>query len=91
MLCQESLRAGSLEFKNRIFMPAMATYKDEPGGFVGDITLSQYRERVAGGNLGLVVSEHLYVSARGRARDNHGVGRALLANAHWADEAFAGV
>ncbi|MBE6479492.1 MAG: NADH:flavin oxidoreductase [Olsenella sp.] len=70
MLCEESLRAGSLEFRNRIFMPAMAAYKDEPGGYVGQVTLDHYRERVAGGNLGLVVSEHLYVSPRGRARDN---------------------
>ena len=70
MLCKEGLRAGSLEFKNRIFMPAMATYKDEPGGYAGDITLDHYRKRVGGGSLGLVVSEHLYVSARGRARDN---------------------
>lgn len=70
MLCTEKLCAGSLTFKNRIFMPAMATYKDVPGGKVGDITLNQYRERTEGGNLGLVVTEHLYVAPRGRARDN---------------------
>lgn len=70
MLCKESLRVGPLELKNRIVMPAMATYRDEPGGQIGEVTLNQYRERVEGGNLGLVVSEHLYVTPRGRARDN---------------------
>ena len=70
MLSNESLRAGSLEFRNRIFMPAMATYVSTPDGRVNDALLAHYRERVAGGNLGLVITEHMSVSPRGRARDN---------------------
>ncbi|MBQ9059344.1 MAG: NADH:flavin oxidoreductase [Atopobiaceae bacterium] len=67
---QQPLSTGTLTFKNRIFMPAMATYVSSPEGETSDELLAHYEARVAGGNLSLVVTEHMFVHPRGRAKAN---------------------
>ncbi len=52
---------------NRLVMPPMATAKASPEGLVTDAVLDYYREKTRGGYLGLVITEHSYVSREGMA------------------------
>lgn len=60
------LKVGSLELKTRLVMPPMATEKTADGLVNGDI-LRYYDEKTRSGGLGLVVTEHVYVSPEGKA------------------------
>lgn len=64
----DPLKIGSLELKNRIVMPPMATNHSTQHGQVTDKLLSHYAERSEG--LGLLIVEHSYVTRRGRIRVN---------------------
>lgn len=58
---------NGLALKNRLVMPPMATSKAAQGGAVTDDLCAYYAERAAGGCIGLIVTEHCFVSPEGRA------------------------
>lgn len=60
----DTLKVGSLELRNRIVMPPMATEYSTPEGFVTDKLISHYAERAQ--NLGLLIVEHSYVAPSGK-------------------------
>ena len=48
-------------------MPPMATSKAAQGGAVTGDLCAYYAERAAGGCIGLIVTEHCFISPEGRA------------------------
>ena len=65
---QDPLKVGSLELKNRIVMPPMATMLANQRGEVTDRLVKHYVERSK--DLGLLIVELSYVTQRGRVRLN---------------------
>jgi len=63
------LPVGSLTLKNRLVMPPMATPKNENNGLATDEVCKYYAEKSQGGFLGLVITEHCYVSIEGKAHN----------------------
>ena len=62
------LKAGSLELRNRLVMPPMATnYADEQGK-VTDKLIKHYSNRAR--DLGLLIVEHTYVTKNGKTSSN---------------------
>ena len=66
-LIKESLKIKNIELKSRIVMPPMATAKSTDDGYVTDALCEYYKERTAGGYLGMVITEHAYISKQGKA------------------------
>ena len=62
----DPLNVGSLELRNRIVMPPMATEFSTQRGEVTDRLVEHYVERAR--DLGLLIAEHAYVSTEGRLR-----------------------
>ena len=62
------LQLGRVTLHNRLVLPPMATESAE-NGLVSEATLEHYREITEGGRIGLVVTEHAYVSPEGRASE----------------------
>lgn len=60
---------GSLQLPNRLVMPPVATYLADGSGEVTDASCAHYGKLSAGGYIGLVVTEHSYVSPEGKARE----------------------
>lgn len=60
------ITVGSLQLKNRLVMPPMATEKCADGA-VTDELVRYYDRRSRGGYLGLVIQEHSYISPEGKA------------------------
>lgn len=52
--------------KNRLIMPPMATSKTADGE-VNEELIAYYREKSAGGYIGLIITEHSYVALSGKA------------------------
>jgi 2,4-dienoyl-CoA reductase-like NADH-dependent reductase (Old Yellow Enzyme family) len=65
----EPVRIKNVLLKNRLVMPPMATGKALPDGRVSPETLAYYKEKSAGGYIGLVIIEHGYVSPEGKASE----------------------
>lgn len=57
-----------MEVANRVVLPAMATYQHTKGGILTNALVEHYGERCDGGNLGLIVTEHIYVHPFGQAK-----------------------
>ncbi len=66
----EPLRIRSMELHNRLVMPPMATRKAESDGRINQSVLDYYDEKSAGGTIGLVITEHQYISIQGKASAN---------------------
>jgi 2,4-dienoyl-CoA reductase-like NADH-dependent reductase (Old Yellow Enzyme family) len=66
----ESLHIGPLSLTNRLVMPPMATAKADPNGKVTQEILDYYAEKSRGGYISLIIIEHSYVSAEGKASNN---------------------
>lgn len=64
----EPLSRGRLHLKNRLVMPPMATSKALPDGSMSDGLLGYYDEKSRGGAIGLIVTEHCYVTRQGMNR-----------------------
>jgi len=64
----QPLTVGTLQLNNRLVMPPMATSKCNPDGSVTEDLLAYYAEKALGGALGLVVTEHCFISEQGRNR-----------------------
>lgn len=65
----EPLNHGRVHLKNRLVMPPMATARSGSDGKVGDAIISYYDEKSHGGYISLVIIEHSYVSADGKASE----------------------
>ncbi|MGE4277886.1 MAG: NADH:flavin oxidoreductase, partial [Lawsonibacter sp.] len=59
-----------LKLKNRLVMPPMATAKADSMGLVSPALLQYYNEKSQGGYLGLVITEHAYITPQGKASAN---------------------
>ena len=64
----EPLSHGKLHLKNRLVMPPMATAKADADGNMTDELLAYYDEKSRGGALGLVITEHCYITKQGMNR-----------------------
>lgn len=64
----EPLSEGRLHLKNRLVMPPMATSKALPDGSMSDGLLAYYDEKSRGGAIGLVITEHCYITRQGMNR-----------------------
>lgn len=64
---QKPLRVGSLELKNRLVMPPMATAKASQDGHVSKAILDYYTEKSKGGYISLIMIEHSYIHETGKA------------------------
>jgi len=64
----EPLTTGTLKLHNRLVMPPMATAKGGANGEMTDALVDYYAEKSAGGALGLVITEHCYITMQGRNR-----------------------
>src|SRR3972149_4175912 len=62
----EPVPIGTMELKNRIVMPAMATHLADPHGYITDRLISYYGARVKGG-AGYITVEHTCVHPSGKA------------------------
>lgn len=68
-MLSSSLVLGSIQLKNRIVMPPMATSKAEEGKITADL-IQYYKEKSADEAIGLIIAEHSYVSMEGKASAN---------------------
>lgn len=55
------------ELHNRLVMPPMATAKAEDNGGVSEQLCEYYAEKSNGGYIGLIITEHSYISPEGKA------------------------
>ncbi len=62
------LKIGSLELKNRVVLPPMATEKSTVDGFPEEELYEHYEKMSEG--CGLIIVEHSYVNPRGRLSEN---------------------
>ena len=62
------LKIGSVELRNRVVLPPMATEKSTEDGFPTEELYEHYEERSEG--PGLIIVEHSYVNPRGRLSTN---------------------
>ena len=58
---------GQVKLPNRLVLPPMATAKSQDNGEVTEALCEYYREKSTGGYIGLIITEHSFVSPEGRA------------------------
>lgn len=63
------LKVKSLNLKNRLVMPPMAS-SNCPDGIITQSLLDYYKEKSKGGYISLIIIEHSYISKDGRASKN---------------------
>lgn len=56
-----------MALKNRLVMPPMATAKAGKDGRATEALIEYYREKSADGHIGLIITEHCFVSPEGKA------------------------
>ena len=61
------LQVGPLKLNNRLVMPPMATSKALPDGEVSQEILDYYADKSEGGYISLIIIEHSFVKADGKA------------------------
>lgn len=66
-MIKQSIQIGTMELKNRIVMPPVATYETAGDGKVSEAMLHHYGERSKSGSLGMIITEHSYIMTQGRA------------------------
>lgn len=66
-ILNSTMKVGNLEVKNRLVMPPMATSKATKEGQVTQQICDYYHEKSLGGYIGLIITEHSYVSPEGKA------------------------
>ena len=67
MRLKEPITVGGLRLNNRLVLPPMATKRSTTEGLVTEELKEYYRQRAEGGCLGLVITEHSFVSRQGKA------------------------
>ena len=63
------IKAGMLTLNNRLVMPPMATSKAEADGKVSQDIIDYYAEKSVGGYISLIIIEHSFIMASGKASD----------------------
>lgn len=63
----QSIEINTLQLNNRLVMPPMATAKSTPEGYVTDALCDYYKQRAAGGYIGLIITEHSFITGQGKA------------------------
>jgi NADPH2 dehydrogenase len=66
-LLNSPISVGNIEIKNRLVMPPMATTKADEKGNVTEKLCEYYSEKSKGGCIGLIITEHSFVSPEGKA------------------------
>lgn len=66
-IINKSFKIKNIEITNRIVMPPMATSKSDESGEVSQNLCDYYDEKSKGNYIGLIVTEHSYVSLQGKA------------------------
>lgn len=64
------LKVRSMNLRNRLVMPPMATSKAEPDGQVSEALLAYYGDKSRGGDISLIIIEHSSISPEGKANYN---------------------
>jgi len=64
----DPLTTEKLTLKNRLVMPPMATSKCNEDGTMSNGLLEYYDEKSRGGHIGLIITEHSYISEEGMVR-----------------------
>lgn len=62
-------KVGKVKVRNRLVMPPMATSKATKEGFVTKEVCEYYDEKTRDGAIGLVITEHSFVSVEGKASE----------------------
>ena len=65
-LLMQPMKLKNVEIKNRVVMPPMATSKSEDGEVTQKL-VDYYDEKSRGGYIGLIITEHAYISKEGMA------------------------
>lgn len=66
-LIKQPIKIKNIVINNRIVLPPMATSKSE-SGLVNQELLDYYDEKSQGGHIGLIITEHAYISQEGKAK-----------------------
>ena len=61
------VKVGNQTLPNRLVMPPMATAKSTDNGEVTQELCAYYSEKASGGSIGLIITEHSYISPEGKA------------------------
>lgn len=69
-IMEKSIQWNHLKLKNRLVMPPMATAKSAGEGMVSRELCDYYRERALYSHMGLIITEHSYITVQGKAGDN---------------------
>jgi len=69
-LLNTPIKINKLNLSNRLVMPPMATAKSDKDGYVTKQLCDYYNEKSKGGYIGLIITEHSYVSLDGKASIN---------------------
>lgn len=70
MKIDESIQIGNQTFRTRIVMPPIATYRcTQTGGNVTDEMIDYYGKCAANKNVGLIITEHSYITMQGKAKE----------------------
>ena len=64
----QPIEIGGLKLNNRLVMPPLATYLATPEGQVTEPLLDYYDQRARGGEIGLIFTEHSFISRQGQAK-----------------------
>lgn len=64
---EKPIQIGNTTVKNRLTMPPMATGKAQENGEVSEDIIAYYDDKTKSGDIGLVITEHSFVSPEGRA------------------------
>ena len=67
-MIDQSIRISRMELPGRIVMPPMATYLGTEDGGVTDALIAYYEARAKNRYVGLIFTEHSYVSMQGKAK-----------------------
>lgn len=67
-LLMQPIKVKNIEIRNRIIMPPMATSKSDDGQ-VNQKLVDYYDEKSKGGYIGLIITEHAYISKDGMANN----------------------
>lgn len=70
IMTNEPVRINGMALKNRLVMPPMATAKSAPGGLVNEELCGYYMERALHSCIGLIITEHSYISDEGKAGEH---------------------
>ncbi len=67
---KEKMKIGNLELDGRMIMPPVGTYKSDSDGYVTDELIQYYQERAKNPNVSMIITEHSFISQKGKAKAN---------------------